>query len=523
MQTIYYNGKIIPMTKEAESHEAIVTENGKIAAVGTLADLKAQYPHAEAFDLGGGVMLPAFYDAHSHFSGVAYAFLQVSLENCRNFDDIEKAVAEFIRKTAPKSGAWITARDFDMTTLSETELPTLAFLDKIAGGFPLVVCHKSGHTGFFNSDALKRLGVTENTPQIDGGTIVQKDGKLTGYMEENAFLYYLQKVPNPDMSALENAFQQAAALYASFGITTVQEGMMNESLVGLYKYLTEHDKLLLDTVGYAGKAEYDDAEKAFGRTYRNRFRLGGMKLFLDGSPQAKTALMRAPYENDTTSGIATMTEHALLSALDFAYERKLQVLTHCNGDKAADMLVDAMLALAKNGKSFEKLRPVMVHAQFLNKDRMKDMKACGILPSFFPSHIYHYGDVHVKNTGLSRASGISPAHSAKHAGLVFTFHRDSPVFDPCLLHAVDSAVNRKTSSGKTLGESEKISVYDALCGITKNAAYQGFEEREKGTIEVGKCADLVILDRDPLNEPTDKLDSICVKYTIKSGKRIFGA
>ncbi|MEG2037086.1 MAG: amidohydrolase family protein, partial [Ruthenibacterium sp.] len=200
----------------------------------------------------------------------------------------------------------------------------------------------------------------------------------------------------------------------------------------------------------------------------------------------------------------------------------MQLLAHCNGDAAAQQYIDAIKTVS--GKTdLAKLRPVMIHAQLLAKEQLPDVKATGLIPSFFIAHVFHWGDIHVKNFGIERAAAISPAGSALARGILFTFHQDTPVLEPDMLETVWCAVNRVTKSGAILGAEERISAYDALKAVTLHAAYQYFEENTKGSIAVGKHADFVILDQNPLTVAPMAIRDIAVLATIKEDKVLYEA
>ena len=197
----------------------------------------------------------------------------------------------------------------------------------------------------------------------------------------------------------------------------------------------------------------------------------------------------------------------------------MQLLAHCNGDRAAQQYLDALERAAEEGKCPP--RPVMIHAQLLGRDQLERVKKLGVIPSFFVAHVYHWGDVHVKNFGLERAEHISPAGSALSQNIPFTFHQDAPVIKPDMLETVWCAANRITRQGVVLGAKEAVSVQQALRAVTETAAYQYFREGQIGTIEPGKQADFVLLDRDPLETPRQALRDIQVLETYKGGQQIW--
>ena len=201
----------------------------------------------------------------------------------------------------------------------------------------------------------------------------------------------------------------------------------------------------------------------------------------------------------------------------------LQILAHCNGDAASEQFLNAYeKALAESDNpNKDNLRPVMIHCQTVRNDQLDRMAAVNMIPSIFVGHVFYWGDIHKKNFGRERGNHISPARDALDRGLVINFHQDAPVTKPNMLHSVWCAVNRLSREGDVIGEDQKIGVYDALKAVTINAAYEYFEEDEKGSIKEGKRADLVVLDKNPLDTDILEIKDIKVMETIKDGKCIF--
>ncbi|MEG2213368.1 MAG: amidohydrolase family protein [Clostridiales bacterium] len=327
-----------------------------------------------------------------------------------------------------------------------------------------------------------------------------------------------------DIDLLLSAFAKAQNGYVAHGIATIQEGMAVGQLIPLYEKLLSHDLLKLDVVGYADMKDADALFAAFPASvqqYNRHFKFGGYKIFLDGSPQGRTAWMKEPYIGETDyRGYGTMQDSELLADIRYAVKTHMQILAHCNGDAAAQQYIGAIRTVSQE-TDMAKLRPVMIHAQFLAREQLRDVQVLGIIPSFFVAHVYHWGDVHIKNFGEERAAQISPAASALAHEILFTFHQDTPVIEPDMLETVWCAVNRVTKGGKSLGIEESISVYDALKAVTINAAYQYFEEDRKGSLRVGKCADFVILNQNPLTVEPMAIRDIAVLATIKNDQILF--
>ena len=543
---------IISMDAETSpDSDSVAVSNGRILAVGSRQELSAQFPTFRVED-ADGYLLPAFIDPHSHYTNLAMAELQIPLDGLSSEAQIEAAVREYISQNKPAAGEWLTARGYDNNNFPMARRLTLDFIDRLTDN-PLIICHKSGHVGYLNSAAMRRLGIDGSTESPAGGLIEKRNGQPTGYFEENAFIEYQKKIPLPTPERLTQAFERAQKIYAENGIATIQDGMIVREMSGIYKMLMGGGRQKLDLVAYAGCGDYLELKRElFGGSdgcanqmrrggsddsmnqirhdyadgYTNHIRLGGVKIFLDGSPQGRTAWMREPYLPDSSGvndyrGYGTMTDDEVVSAMRFAAENKTQLLAHCNGDAAAEQFLRCYEVVLREYPEIRDLRFVIIHGQLMGRDQLTRAAELGVMVSFFVAHILHWGDTHIKNFGLDRASRISPAGSAARAGLRFTFHQDSPVIMPDMLETISAAVARVTSGGVLLGEDERISVEEALRAVTLDAAYQYGEENEKGSITVGKRADLVLLDRDITTSRHEDIAGIRVVGTWKDGKRIF--
>ena len=524
---LFYNGDIITLEDELYT-EAVLIEDGKIAKVGKKDDLMDSSSDAELVDLQGKTLIPSFIDCHSHFFGYANSKLQVNLEDATDFNDIADRIKAFIEKNNVKKGDWIVANNFDYNTLAEKTYPRIDFVDKIAPDNPLIISNKSGHNGVFNSLAMEGLGITDDTPNPEGGVFYKENGKLTGYVEENAYINNVQRAPMPSTEDIMKAVIAAQDDYASFGITTMQEGMLLPALADFLAYIANANILKIDYIGFVDIREREKIlPKLQGciKEYKNHFKVGGFKTFLDGSPQGRTAFMRTDYLGDEKGYRAypVMSEEELEKLIEIALEEDMQLLAHCNGDAAVAQYLEQYKVARQKLNATNNIRPVIIHAQLIGKDQLPEVKELEMIPSFFIAHVYHWGHIHVENFGLERASEISPAKTALDLGIPFTFHQDAPVIEPNMIETMWIAVNRKMKDGQVLGADEKIPALAALEAVTKNGAYQYFEEDIKGTIKEGKLADLVILDKNPLKVDSDDIRNIKVLETIKEGKTIFKA
>lgn len=532
MKKIIYNASFLTLedTIIDEDVEAIYIENDKIEKIGKKEEiLSLKDNETEVIDANGKTVMPSFIDAHSHFFAVANDLSQINLNECKNFSDIQNKILEYVNNNKINENQWIIANNYDHNNLKEGRNITKEELDEILLGNPIVLKHKSGHSGVVNSRGLEILNISEDTISPEGGRIEKVDGRLTGYLEENAFIENIKKIPMESEEDILKNIIKAQEKYASYGITTVQEGFLSKELIPIYKMLVEKGILNLDVVAYIEEKSMELIKKEFKenfKKYDNKLKIGGIKIFLDGSPQSRTAWMRTPYINNKNVeqeyyGYGTMKDSEVEKVIEKAYSADLQILAHCNGDMAAEQYISCVKKLEESGKNIEEIRPVLIHGQLLDIDQLDEIKNLGIIPSFFIAHVYHWGEVHVKNFGLERAERISPAGSSSKRKILYTFHQDSPVIEPDMFETIWCAVNRITKEGKILGENEKISVIDAIKALTINPAYQYFEENNKGSIKEGKLADLIILDKNPLKVNKSDIKDIKVLETIKNGKTIY--
>ena len=516
--TLYFGGPIVTL-EEPRYAQALVERGGRIAYVGDREEAeRLAGPGARRVDLEGRALLPAFVDPHSHLLACAYARLQVPLGECAGWGEITDRLSRHVQERGVQPGEWVKGTGYDQNALAEGAAPDRFCLDRACPNNPVVIQHASGHAGVFNTLALERLGA------LNGDCGLERDGQgeLTGRGEENPFLDLLGRIPMDGLEDVLRAFQGAQEEYASHGIATAQEGLLQPVMAPVYREILRRGLLYLDVNAYVPPADYDRLRGQFAQGVSASpgiFRAAGMKIFLDGSPQGGTAWVREPYAGGGC-GTSTMTDGQVLSAFRQALDRDAQLLAHCNGDRAAEQYL-TLLAQAEREAGKKLCRPVMIHAQLLGLDQLERVKALGVIPSFFVAHVYHWGEIHVENFGLDRAGRISPAGSALAWGIPFTFHQDSPVIPPDMLETIWCACVRRTKTGRVLGAEERIPVEAALRAVTQTAALQYGLERELGTLRPGKRADFVLLSGDPLRTPPEELKKLQVERTIQRGRTIW--
>ena len=538
--TIYYNGDIITMEgNEPQMIEALVTEAGKIAYVGSLDEAKSKYANAAQIDLKNQTLLPGFIDPHSHFGMVSNTVGQADLNpppvgKIDSIDKMLQALKTYKKDNDIADGEWIFGWGYDETQLAEDRHPTKDEIDSVLPNNPVYLQHTSGHMGVANSKGLAEMDITADSKAPEGGNIARVKGsnEPNGLVQETAMYPFVRNLLEVLAPRQAEFFDQTQDYYAKNGVTTAQDGSTTRDAIQFFQSQADAGKLKIDLVSLAGVSDLDEnlADKDFvWKTYQNGFKVQGTKIIADGSPQGKTAYFSQPYLtpvpdcNSDCRGLPSVSQEALNEMFAKAYARDNQLFIHNNGDGATDMVIKAHeYAVDKTGQAADKdRRTVPVHAQFARPDQLEAFKKYKMVPSFFTNHAYFWGDVHVKNLGKDRAYFSSPIATADKMGITYTNHSDDTVTPVDPMFSVWSAVNRTSRSGAIIGKDERASPYQALKAITTNAAYEYYEENSKGTLSVGKLADLVILDTNPLTIQPSKLKEVKVMQTIKEGKTIY--
>lgn len=536
---LFCNAQIVTMDEKNKNAEAVLVENGKIKKVGTNEEvLSYADDETEIKNLYGKTLMPGFIDPHSHLTAVAYNLLMVNANpsptgNCNTKEELLAEFQKAFEEGDFSDGRWLMGMGYDNSVFPDGKHITRLDLDAISTEIPISCIHASGHCGVVNTKALQILGYWGDFEVPQGGTVERfENGEPNGLITENAFIdpNVQKKMKTPAFEDVIDSIKNACDMYASFGITSCQDSRvtMNE-----YQLLTEAGKRGRINIDVLGMAAPQAAEKILVKgqttgTYENHVRIGGYKIFLDGSPQAKTAWLSEPYfvapegKSADYCGFGVMKDEDVIAAAKLCLNNAWQLNVHCNGDEACEQFIRCYTTAIKETGVKKDLRPVMVHAQTVREDQLDRMKEIGIIPTYFLDHVYYWGDWHYESVlGPKRAERISPIRSTIHRDMNFTMHQDSPVVNPNALFAVHNAVNRITKNGRLLGADQRITVEEALKGITINGAYQIFEEEIKGSITEGKIADLVILDENPLAVDLDEIKNIKVLETIKEGKSIY--
>ncbi|WP_367990630.1 amidohydrolase [Vibrio sp. NTOU-M3] len=533
--TIYFGGDILTMDGETPNYvEAVATLNGKILFAGSKDDVMPyKFGQTNLVNLKGQTLMPGFIDAHGHISQLAVSLSNANLAappygTSDTFENLKQTLKDYIKNNHIKPGEWVVGTGYDTSILPNH--PHKELLDEVSTENPILIIHSSGHIGVVNSKAMSLAGITNASKNPKGG-VIQRGvrGEPNGVLEESAMWPVMLKLPQPDNMERLKQLDEAQRSYASFGVTTTQDGRTTPMDFELLHLAQENERLYLDVVAYPAiemvNREWLPKFEQYSR-YQNHLRIGGVKLSLDGSLPGKTAHLSEhyyvpPHGHDSKfTGYPAFDDKTVNHLVQVAWENDWQLLVHCNGDAAGDQMLNAIEQLGDI--SSKDWRPVMIHAQTVREDQLDEMKKLNVIPSFEMTHPYLFGDYYIGSVlGKARGERNNPAGSAARRQMPFTFHTDSPVVIPDMMMTVWSGVNRVTRNGKTIGEEQKVTPYQALQAITTNAAYQNFEENHKGSISTGKDADLVILNRNPLKVDPMEIKNIQVMTTIKDGHPVW--
>ncbi|MBL9150160.1 MAG: amidohydrolase [Phycisphaerae bacterium] len=536
---IWVGGPILTLNDAAPRARAIAVRDGRIVAVGAEADVLAlRGPETVVANLDGKALLPGFVDAHGHMMMGGLQALSANLlpppdGGVKDISSLQETLRAWIaaNQAAVKEIGLIIGFGYDNAMLAELRHPTREDLDAVSKDIPVIVIHQSGHLYAVNSKALEITGVTAETPDPSGGVIRREaDGKTpNGVLEETAGFPVLIKLLSRIGSERAPQFVVAGAdLWARYGYTTAQEARSVPAVTKTIRRVADAGKLKLDVVIYPDVLVARDEIRADVRpTYENHVRVAGAKLTIDGSGQGFTAWRDRPYYQPVGNyppgyaGYAAAKPEEVRDAIDWAFANDIQIITHCNGEAASDLLIACVGdAIAKHGA--KDTRPVLIHGQFLREDQVDSLRRLDIIPSLFPMHTYYWGDWHREHTvGPQLADNISPTGWCVARGMRFTTHHDAPVAFPDSMRVLDATVTRRTRTEDILGPAQRVDVVTALKAMTIWPAYQIHEEATKGSLEVGKRADFVVLSKDPTAVDPETLDQIKVVETIKDGTTIF--
>ena len=533
-ESIYFNGDIITMNDRQPEAEAVVVVDGRITMVG-------DYDEAEALsdsqtrwiDLDGKTLLPGFFDSHSHVTSAAAKLALVNADpppagTADNIGKIQAALRERLESAPPAPGEWLIASGYDHSQLAEGRHPTRYDLDEVSVDVPIQLRHFSGHQQVVNSKALELAGISAETEDPPGGRIHRflNSREPNGILQENAQSLVRSvaggaggapgEMPGEDVL---QRLETQLGVYAAEGYTTVMN--MGGSGTGtVLREMARQGRLPFDVIGAGSNEE-------FSTEYEGRFRVGGSKMVLDGGSPGRSAYLREPYFQQMPGeqgyrGFPRYESQAEIDAQVLGYyQAGIPTHIHALGDAAVDQAIAAVRAAEAAVPGVDR-RTQLIHVQQVQEDQLETLSELDVTITFQATHNFYFGDLHREVIyGPERTARLNPARSAIDQGISVTIHHDAPVHPADQLLLIWTTVNRVTRSGKVIGPEQRISVMEALKASTINAAYQFFEEDSKGSIEVGKLADFVVLSDNPLEVDPMMLNDLQVMETIKEDVTIY--
>ena len=536
---IYVGGPVITMNERQPRAEAVAIRNGRILAVGNRRSIEDNHKggQTKVVDLKGRALLPGFIDGHSHY------FSSLSIANQVNVyappagpgTDPDSIVAELVKfrdakKIAP--GVVIQAYGYDENVMPAGNQLTRDHLDKAFPDNPVLVGHVSMHGAVLNSAAFTKWNISADTKTPPGGVIVRRPGsnEPLGLIMETAYMPIFASLPRPTAEQEVEWTRAGQLLYAQHGVTTAHEGATHAAELALMQRAAAKGAHLIDVVAYPFITELDQVLKVnpvstFG-SYNNRLKIGGVKITIDGSPQGRTAYFTKPYllggpaGEKNWRGEPTFPEDTVKELVKKVYDMRVPLNLHANGDAAIDMFLRAH-EFAAAGDLRRARNTTVIHSQFVRTDQLEKFVRYRVRPSFYTLHTYYFADTHTANRGATQTRTISPMHTAMKMGLRPSNHTDFVVAPLDQMFMLWSAVNRISRDGKLIGADERVTAMDGLKAMTIFGAEQHGEAATKGSLEPGKLADMVILDRSPLAVAPMDIKDIKVVETIKDGVTVF--
>jgi len=538
--TIFYGGPILTVNAKNEEVQALAVQNGKIVALGKKDAITKQWQGdtTKIIDLKGQTLMPGFVEPHIHI--LMTAITEEMWLNLSNFSaqyDTLETLSQKLKaalKTLPK-GQWLAAFGVDPSRTNPfmAEL-TADVLDKVSTEVPILVMNQSGHIAYVNHKAFELAGINDKTPSPGDGGIYMKDaqGHLTGVVvEASAILSLVKKMPPPSDADIARAMQKTAKYIASKGVTTSAEitlglmlGLENE--MKLFKIVTHSDDFPIRVRAYLyGPLLTKGFNAVKPGEGDDRFRYVGVKFVADGSTQGITAALNQPYEYPKGSqfrGNLDYKDEEIFNQMKPLFDQGWQLATHANGDRTVEQTLNNYAKLLA-GNSDPKARRLRIeHFTINTPEQVKRAAKMGVIPGFTIGHVDYWGEAfHNHIVGPERANRIDPSASFKKEGARFAYHSDSPVSNVGPLNYIAEGAGRlwQKAPRQVLGPNERVTVDDAIRAVTINAAYEMFSDDKVGSLELGKQADLVVLEANPRKTPVEEIRNIKVKETWLDGKK----
>ena len=527
---VLLNGNVITMNPKEPSVEAIAITGDKIVKVGSNKDVKKLIgPQTKVIDLKGKTVTPGFIDAHLHFISLGNTKKILNLVGTTSKEEIIQIIANKISKEG--EGKWIFGRGWDQNDWPIKEFPTRWDLDPISPKNPVILRRIDGHALWVNSLVLEKAGITKETLEPEGGKIIRdsKTGEPTGILIDEAMSLVEKIVPSSTYEERKEMAILASEECSSLGLTTVHDAGVDLETIKIYKELINENKLtvrLYVMLGWPGNAINEYFKKGPEIGYGNNFlTIRSIKMFADGALGSRGAALFEPYSDDpTNTGLITFDPDKAFEIMKKALEKGFQVCVHAIGDRANRLVLDLFEKAFKSVPQVKDHRFRIEHAQVLTKEDIPKFAELKVIPSMQPTHatsdMYWAED----RLGPERVKWAYAWKSLLNTGIRIAGGSDAPVESANPLWGIYAACTRQDHKGWPEGgwhPEQKVSRYEALKMFTIDAAYAGFEEKIKGSIEEGKLADIIVLSRDILNIPAKEILDTQVEMTIVGGKIVY--
>ncbi len=524
---LYFNGKIYTAENNNSWAEAVITKGNKITFVGSYLDaIHSLNKIDKIIDLQGKLMLPGFTDSHLHLLLGGYSLTDIDLSGVKSKNEFQNKIKDYIKLNDNlfyKGGGW------DHSLFEHKSLPSKEWIDEIIFDKPVFLTRMDYHLGVANSKALEIAGISENSKNPNGG-IIDKDSSTnepTGILRDSAMQLVLGLLPERLESEKVKALQAALEILKKNGITSVHDVSM-EGDFEIFENAFEQGELTcrINSIGLI--EDVNDFSKVKNERVKSKdyLRKNCVKAFADGSLGAATALFREPYFDDKNNyGVETKVfSSGRINALALSADKQnVQLAIHAIGDKAVTHVLDLYKNVNElNGDKDRRVR--IEHVQHIKKVDLKKFKQYNVIASMQPIHLYYDGSTIKNKIGEKRYSGAFAMNSFLQNGVKVIFGSDWPVAETNVMHGIAAAVNRKVR-GSNFPDGfftrEGISVKEAVKAYTITPAYASFEENTKGSIEVGKLADFVILNENIFEIDKNQIKNVKVEKTIFDGKIIY--
>jgi len=526
------NGTVITVARESNVAEAVAVQEDKIIAVGSTAEIQELItPDTEVIDLQGRTVVPGFIDCHCHPStGGPRSLYEINIQDATSIDDIVEMIGQRARELP--AGSWILARRYDDRHLKEKRHPNKGDLDRATTDHPVCLRRRDDHISVANTKALKLANITRDTPVPEGGTIDRDPdtGDPNGVVRDEAQAILRKAVPSYSIDETKKGILYACDEFARHGITSFTDAIVTSDGFAAYQELVNESALPLRAgllVTWTYSSSYPDHSEelvnlglraGFGNKY---LRIVGTKFSIDGSMSGRTAALYEPYcQEPGNYGTLVFPPEMLIAEVVRAHKAGLRPCIHAIGDRAIDVALDALeTALQERPEPDARLR--IEHCSLPTNEALHRFKRLGIMIASSAGFIYELGAANLASLGQERMKYYLPHKTYIDMGIVAAGNSDWSVTNPNVLQQIYGSVTRKSPSGEIIGGNQAIPVMDALRLYTINGAYASFEEDIKGSIEPGKLADFVILDKNILAVNPEEIKDIQVESTIVGGQCIY--